>query len=236
MSIFRFKQFSIDQTGCAMKVNTDGVLLGALADAKHAESILDIGTGTGVIALMLAQRFATAQIDAVELDETAAQTALNNFQNSPFNSRLQIHTQSFQYYFKLHSDKKYDFIVSNPPFYIQSLQSPQAGKNMAKHADSDFFEQLIKFCAQQLLPCGKVWLILPLSTSALVKQLAIAQRLCVQQTISILSYPQSAPHRQILVLGFHQTETEEQRLIIYSEPKIYTDTYRSVLKDFLTIF
>ena len=86
--IFQFKQFSVDQTGCAMKINTDGVLLGALANADSPASILDIGTGTGVIALMLAQRFGSAQIDAVEIDEPAAQTAKQNFKNSPFEESL----------------------------------------------------------------------------------------------------------------------------------------------------
>jgi tRNA1Val (adenine37-N6)-methyltransferase len=81
-NMFRFKQFSVDQTGCAMKINTDGVLLGALAHFNKPSFILDIGTGTGVIALMLAQRFPSAQLDAVEIDESAAETAKSNFENS----------------------------------------------------------------------------------------------------------------------------------------------------------
>lgn len=236
MSIFHFKQFSVNQAGCAMKVNTDGVLLGALADGSNATTILDIGAGTGVMSLMLAQRFPDAYIDAVELDETAAKTAAANFQNSPYSGRLKLHAQSFQIYFGLHPYKKYDQIVSNPPFYIQSLQSPQAVKNMAKHADNNFFEQLIEICAQHLLPEGQAWLILPLGTSALVKELAIGQHLHVQKIISILSYPKSDPHREILVLGFQQTEVEAKRLVIYSEPKVYTHAYQILLKDFLTIF
>lgn len=236
MSIFRFKQFNVDQIGCAMKVNTDGVLLGALAVGDKAATVLDIGTGTGVIALMLAQRFPQAQIDAVELDENAAQTAQLNFKDSPFANRLQLHSQSFQQYFKDHSYKSYDLIVSNPPFYIHSLQSPQAGKNLAKHAGDGFFEELIKISAQQLSPDGELCLILPIPTAVMVIKLAMEYGLFVRQIIHIQSYPNSAPHRQILTFGFHQTQIEEQRLIIYNEPKVYTDAYKSVLKEFLTIF
>lgn len=89
--MFQFKQFSVDQTGCAMKINTDGVLLGALAAADNPANILDIGTGTGVIALMLAQKFVNAKVDAVEIDEAAAQTAAGNFKNSPFADRMTLY-------------------------------------------------------------------------------------------------------------------------------------------------
>ena len=110
-----------------MKINTDGVLLGALVEADHPKSILDIGTGTGVIALMLAQRFANAQIDAVEIDPSAAETARRNFANSPFAERLNLFPVGFGEFFDQYPDKKYDLVVSNPPFYINSLKSPLQG-------------------------------------------------------------------------------------------------------------
>src|ERR1700750_1450773 len=103
--IFKFKQFDIDQSGCAMKINTDGVLLGALADADKSQSILDIGTGTGVIALMLAQRFADAKIDAVEIDQSAAETAGRNFQNSSFADRLTLYPSGFAEFFNRNPGK-----------------------------------------------------------------------------------------------------------------------------------
>jgi tRNA1Val (adenine37-N6)-methyltransferase len=236
MSMFRFKQFNVDQTGCAMKVNTDGVLLGALATNNTSNNILDIGTGTGVIALMLAQRFPHAQIEAVELDIPAAETALNNFKGSEYASRLSLYAQSFQAHFAQPIDKKFDLIVSNPPFYIQSLASPGVQKTLAKHAGEGFFEELIADSAGHLTKEGSLWLILPLSTSALVKQIAAASKLFVHQIISIQSYPHTASHREVLALGYHQTEINQQRLIIYNEPKIYSSRYREVLKDFLTIF
>jgi tRNA1Val (adenine37-N6)-methyltransferase len=120
--MFHFKQFGVDQSGCAMKINTDGVLLGVLAEANNPKTILDIGTGTGVIALMLAQRYNHAIINAVEIDPAAAQTASNNFKNSSFNKRITLFAQSFEDFFNEFSDRRYDLIVSNPPFFINSLK------------------------------------------------------------------------------------------------------------------
>jgi tRNA1Val (adenine37-N6)-methyltransferase len=120
MSIFKFKQFEVDQAGCAMKINTDGVLLGASANHPAPKIILDIGTGTGVIALMLAQRFPSANIHAVEIDEQAAETAGKNFQLSVFNDRLTINNIAIEQY--SHSGQ-FDLIVYNPPFFFYFLKS-----------------------------------------------------------------------------------------------------------------
>lgn len=234
--MFRFKQFSVDQTGCAMKINTDGVLLGAMAGEGEPLNILDIGTGTGVIALMLAQRFMNAKIDAVEIDEQAAITAKNNFSNSSFESRLTLHAHGFEQFFEDHPEKRYDLIVSNPPFYINSLQSPGVKTNLAKHAADGFFEKLISVVAPQLTEQGICWLILPVDTSALVKNLALQSGLYLKKTISIHSFKDDAAHREILAFGKSNTPTQTDKFVIYSEPKVYTETYREVLKDFLTIF
>lgn len=234
--MFRFKQFNVDQTGCAMKINTDGVLLGALTQADTSTTILDIGTGTGVIALMLAQRFPNAKIDAVEIDETAAQTAKQNFQGSPFADRLRVYPVGFNSFFDQHPQKRYDLIVSNPPFHINSLESPGAGINLAKHTDEHFFEGLVKSVATQLTGDGACWLILPLQTAHLVKQLAEKEGLNLHQIITIHSYPDSAAHREILVLTLNQTKETNQRFVIYDKPKVYTNAYINKLKDFFTIF
>jgi tRNA1Val (adenine37-N6)-methyltransferase len=234
--MFHFKQFSIDQTGCAMKINTDGVLLGALADANEPQHILDIGTGTGVIALMLAQRFANATIDAVEIDKAAAHTARTNFQNSKFNNRLALYAHSFESYFENHAQKKYDLIVSNPPFYINSLESPQANKNTAKHADGDFFDNLVKAVSAHLTATGSFWLILPLDTAELVKAIAQQNKLYLKKTIAIKSYPNSNPHREMLVLSLTDAKTTDDEFVIYREEKVYSNHYQSTLRDFFTVF
>ena len=219
-----------------MKINTDGVLLGASADADEPQHILDIGTGTGVIALMLAQRFANATIDAVEIDKAAAHTARANFQNSKFNDRLALYAHSFESYFGNHAQKKYDLIVSNPPFYINSLESPEAKKNTAKHADGDFFENLVKAVAAHLTSTGNFWLILPLDTAELVKNIAQQNNFYLQKVIAIKSYPDSNPHREMLVLGLGETKADNEEFVIYEQEKVYSNHYQNTLRDFFTIF
>jgi len=234
--IFHFKQFSVNQANCAMKVNTDGVLLGAIAGNDNALSILDIGTGTGVIALMLAQRYPSTAITAVEMDENAAQTARLNFSNSKFNNRLQVYAQSFQHYFAAHATQQFDIIVSNPPFYIHSLPSPGKQKALAKHADSGFFIELIAATAMHLTANGEGWLIAPLNTITLVLQLAEQNGLHLQRIVDILSYPHAEPHRRVIVLGRRQTPVTATRLCIYDAPGVYSAEYRALLSAFLTIF
>jgi tRNA1Val (adenine37-N6)-methyltransferase len=234
--MFRFKQFNVDQTGCAMKINTDGVLLGALAEAGQPKTILDIGTGTGVIALMLAQRFTDAKIDAVEIDETASTTASRNFAGSPFANRLNLYADSFKSYLNKHPDRKYDLIVSNPPFYINSLESPGARKSLAKHTDQDFFETLIETVAKHLVTIGSFWVILPLETAQLVKVLSSKHGLTIKKVINVSSYPDSEPHREILVLTLGDKREADEQFIIYAEPKVYSQQYQEILKPFFTIF
>jgi len=234
--MFQFKQFSVDQTGCAMKINTDGVLLGALAEAHKPQNILDIGTGTGVIALMLAQRFSNSTIDAVEIDASAAKTAGTNLKNSPFADRLRLFPLSFEGYFDTHPDRKYDLIISNPPFHLNSLESPQAKKSLAKHTDNVFFERLIQSVARHLTTTGLCWLVLPLQAAELVKGLAVQHNLYPQKVISIHSFNYSEAHRQILVIGNDKIKYDEAKFVIYEKPNHYTELYSDTLKDFFTIF
>ena len=234
--IFRFKQFRVDQSGCAMKINTDGVLLGALAEADRPQKILDIGTGTGVIALMLAQRFSEAQIDAVEIDPIAAKTAEKNFINSPFSERLSLYPLSFGQFFEQYPDKKYDLIVSNPPFFINSLKSSEVKRELAKHTDQDFFKKLIKLLSGHLTDKGLGYLILPLDTAESVKNIALENGLFVKKIIKVYSYQDSLPHRQILALSRDKTKVADERFIIYDSPKVYSKQYQELLKDFFTIF
>ncbi|WP_184549463.1 tRNA1(Val) (adenine(37)-N6)-methyltransferase [Mucilaginibacter sp. FT3.2] len=219
-----------------MKINTDGVLLGALAAADGPKSVLDIGTGTGVIALMLAQRFKQAQIDAVEIDESASITAQGNFRRSVFTDRLALYSSGFQDFFETHPDNKYDLIVSNPPFYINSLQSPGAKINLAKHAADGFFEALTEAISKQLNTNGVCWLVLPPDTATLVKKLATQNHLHLQKIIHVYSFKTDEAHREILAFGLGATELSENNLVIYDEPKVYSAIYRAALKDFLTIF
>jgi tRNA1Val (adenine37-N6)-methyltransferase len=235
-SIFQFKQFSVDQTNCAMKINTDGVLLGAMADTDNPLNILDIGTGTGVIALMLTQRFLNASINALEIDEAAAQTANKNFKASPFAERLSVYAISFESYFTTYPDRKYDLIVSNPPFYIDSLKSPGEKKTLAKHTDVDFFERLIKAVAEHLTSNGYCWLVLPVNIAGIVVTLAKRFKLHPAKVIGVLSYAGSVPHRNILCLGFDEKISEKEKFIIYEEKDVYSDEYKKLLQAYFLAF
>lgn len=235
MSIFRFKQFSVDQNNCAMKINTDGVLLGATASAENPKTILDIGTGTGVIALMLAQRFPDAHIDAVEIDSNSAKTAQQNFRNSSFADHLTLYPIAIADFWLQKQHQQYDLIVSNPPFYLDTLTSPKENKTLAKHTSPDFFEKLIETVPQFLTLSGRLWLILPVKTALLVKDLTKGF-LFLQEEVGVSSFPNELPHRYLLSFSLKQTKTIHASFIIYKLPKLYTLAYQNLLKEFLTIF
>lgn len=235
--VFQFKQFCVDQTNCGMKVNTDAALLGALAEMHHPRRILEIGTGTGVIALMIAQRYHESIIDAVEIDESAAKIAGLNFNNSPFAGRINLTVSSFQRYFETMQDYKYDLIVSNPPFFINALRSQDVTKSLAKHTDNQFFQDLVLGSQAHLSHFGLLYVILPMDTAQLVQQIAAQQsNLNVRQQILIHSFPASDPYRCILVLGFERAEPQHRNFVIYETQNVYSDEYRTLLKDYLTIF
>ena len=219
-----------------MKVNTDGVLLGVLVDVEKPSRILDIGTGTGVVALILAQRFPSADIIAVDIDEGAAIAAANNFNGSVFKARLETFHTSFSGYFERDKLEKFDLIVSNPPFFIDSLQSADELKSLARHTDQLFFESLLSDSACNLQATGSLAVIIPLRLSALLQKLAMDAGLNLQKRISVCSFADSVPHREILVFGSGVNETEVTKFVIYAGQKEYSLEYRALLKDFLTIF
>ena len=235
-NIFQFKQFGIDQTGCAMKVNTDGVLLGALVTAADPRSVLDIGTGTGVIALMLAQRFSGASVDAVEIDESAACMAAANFKNSSFKDRCSYYFTSFQHYLTTYPGKKYDLIVSNPPFFINSLKSSEKPKEVARHTTMSFFTDLLATSSASLNENGKLWLILPVETADAIVLTAGGCNLWLHEQITVASFPSSEPHRKVICLGHQKMNVLQREFAIYSGPGVYSKQYATLLKDFLTIF
>lgn len=235
--IFQFKQFSIDQTDCGMKVNTDAALLGAHAEANEPQHILEIGTGTGVIALMIAQRYPDAHIDAVEIDEKAAITASVNFKNSPFSDQLTLIPTSFEEHFLNSSDKRYELIVSNPPYFINSLRGEDPAKSLARHTDVQFFENLITGVSNHLSDDGLLFLILPLDTAEWVIKLSEGSaQLHLRRKVLIHSFPLSEPYRCILVFGFEAVSPEIQKFVIYESRNIYSEEYRTLLKDYLIIF
>jgi len=157
-SWFYFQQFKVNQSHCAMKISTDAVLLGALATSDQPANILDVGTGTGVIALMLAQRFCNAKVHAVEIDQEAAIQASENFSGSKFFKRISISNMRFQDFEPNH---QFDLIASNPPYFPNHLKSQDAKRNRALHTDELSFSDLAEKVSALLSPSGHFWLILP---------------------------------------------------------------------------
>lgn len=180
---FTFKRFVVKQDRCAMKVGTDGVLLGAWAHGGRR--ILDIGTGTGVIALMMAQRYPEAVVEGVEIDPQAAEQAMANVTASPFCSRVTIHSVSLQAF---HPSEAYDAIVTNPPFFLNSLKSPDAGRTSARHAVSLPFSTIFRFAAEWLKDGGEVSAIVPIemlepfSAEAYLSGLRLCRKVMVKTT------------------------------------------------------
>ena len=232
MSGFKFKQFAVEQDDVAMKVGTDGVLLGAWAECEGAKRILDIGTGTGVIALQMAQRNHEAQIQAVEIDETAARRARANFDNSPWAERLEVEQTAVQ---EFAPTEKFDLIVSNPPYFVDSLLPPDAKRSTARHTHDLSFEELDKAVTRLLADNGKFALILPITEFE--KYLAITQ-LHIVRRCDVCPVEGGAVRR---IMGeFAKQPTIETKLetiaIERGKRGDYTDDYQALTKDFYLKF
>lgn len=212
-----------------MRINTDGVLLAAMAEAENPSSILDIGTGTGVIALMLAQRFVKANVHAVEIDAAASATAGRNFTNSNFAERLQVSHLPIQEFEPL---EKFDLIVSNPPFFVNDLKNAEKKKEIARHADELFFDALVAKVASLLTENGSFWFILPLKQAADVIEKAINYQFAVEKEIYLHSDENKPAFRVIVGLSRRKKPAQQSKLFIYKSEKVYTDAYRLLLKDF----
>lgn len=233
MSSFKFKQFEVSQSGCAMKINTDGVLLGALAWHAMPQRILDIGTGTGVIALMLAQRFPAAAVEAVEIDPQASETAAENFSNSPFANRLNCKNIAIEVY---EDAGQFDLIVSNPPFFVNDMKSEEKRKGIARHTDSVFFAQLVQKISILLADEGVFWLVLPVKQAEDVTSIAMGYHLHLARRINLRSDEAKPTFRQIICFSRKAATLVETDFFIYSSLKQHSLEYQLLLKDFFLAY
>ncbi len=172
---FVFKQFTILQDKCAMKVGTDAVLLGSWVNTSNTKKVLDIGTGTGIISLMLAQK-SDATIDAIDIDANACMQALQNASNCRWKDRIHIHHISLQQ-FAASSDHRYDLIVSNPPYFVDSSKASEESRTNARHTDQLPFDDLLNGVLNLLSPEGKFYVILPTKESQVFREMAEKQHL-----------------------------------------------------------
>ncbi len=228
---FRFKQFVVRQDRCAMKVGTDGVLLGSWVHPGKAKRILDIGTGTGLIALMMAQR-SEGQIDAIDIDSDATAQAEENFESSPWSDRLKAIPQSLQE-FASHRPERYDLIVSNPPYFMGAHPAPSEARNVARHMDESLSIEELASCVKTLLsPEGRFCLILPFMEGMKFREYAEQNGLFATHLTKVKTKIEKQEKRLMMEFMLHRKGEVEDELVIQEEDMSYTKEYIDLTNDF----
>lgn len=239
---FRFKQFTVKQAGAAMKVGVDSVLLGAWANAGNAVRILDVGAGTGLLALMMAQRYPDVMVDAVEIDNEACQQACENVANSPWHHRIRVICGDFLHYAE-HCPFRYDMIISNPPYFTASLKPLDGKRDVARHNDSLPHRQLLMESLKLLNPSGVLAIVLPpFETVALIDE-AMTCGWLVKRTLHVQSHPSKPTYRMLVELSRSSplscSEELGERLSLCIEKANradFTDEYKHLTRDFYLKF
>jgi tRNA1Val (adenine37-N6)-methyltransferase len=232
---FSFKKFTIRQDKATLKVTTDACLLGACAFADSPEYILDIGTGTGILAIMLAQRFTEARIEAIEPDREAADQARINVKNSPWSKRIRILNSRAQDYIK-YNKQKYDLILCNPPYHESQLASKDPKANLARHSVDLTFPELAFAVDKLVTPEGMFYVIVPPRPFKLLeKELAPYGIQCIDR-LSVFNRPDKPVYRMIGGFSRVVEKRKESSLLIMNEEKEYTPDFRELLKDFYLAF
>jgi tRNA1Val (adenine37-N6)-methyltransferase len=248
MGVFRFKKFSVKNERSAMKVNTDGVLLGAAMTVRPDDRcLLDIGTGTGTIALMAAQRMAdvitslrgaeatwqSVGIDAIDIDEPSATEAATNFAESPWTESLHAHNLSLNEFAAGFPEKKYDLIFSNPPYFEDSLTAPNERKSTARHTSVGLsYRDIFEFAQAHLTENGRVSLVLPADQEAALCRYARMCGLHLFRILRVRTVPRKAPSRMIAEFSRHRCETVKEELLTIQNEGQYTQEYLSLTHDF----
>ena len=232
---FKFKEFSVNQDQCAMKIGTDAVLLGAWTSIdKNPFSILDIGAGTGVLSLMLAQRSQAELIDAIEIDDNAFEQCVHNFEQSPWGDRLFCYHASLKDFTEELEDEddKYDVIICNPPFYSEDYKTNNSQRNLARFQDAMPFSHLIESVSKLLSKNGTFSVVIPFKEEAHFIKIASSFKLYPNKILQVKGNPTSEIKRSLLSFSFRESETTIDSLIIETGRHQYTQDYIDLTQDF----
>lgn len=234
---FHFKQFSIQQDRCIMKVGTDGVLLGAWANVSKAEKVLDIGSGTGLISLMIAQRNPNCRIHAVDIDENSAIQSRENMIHSPWADRIEVFHKSIQEFAKIRLDL-YDLIVSNPPFFINSTLGPDTSRNLARHALDLTQTEILKTATTLLKKEGTLSLILPQREGREFIGEAISFGFYCNHITEVYPRHNKPIERMLMSFSRQASATHIDSLVIHGgeEPNDYSLEYKELTREFYKNF
>ena len=233
--MFRFKKFSIEQDMCAMKVGTDGVLLGAWVPLSGAERrVLDIGTGTGVIALMMAQRLPEGLITAIDIMPECVEQARGNADNSPWGDRVTTLCSSVQEFTPGHD---FDLIISNPPYFENSLKSADSARTAARHTDTLSYLELLDAVVRLISSKGHFAVVLPTIEARRFQMLSFG-RLNLVKRVDVRTTPAREPKRTLMLFSMAKSDAEPtfEELVIQSGHEEFTEQYRALTRDFYLKF
>lgn len=234
---FRCKKFHVNQAGAAHPIGTDSILIGSWAEVAHCQSVLDIGTGTGIIALMLAQRLqeqgVVFQVDAAEIDPSSAATARGNFAQSDWAAQLHVWEGPVQ---ELPGMGKYDLIVSNPPFFAETILSPDQARRQARSTVTLHFSDLIETVLRLMAPNGRFCVVLPMQEGQRLYQMATPMGLYLTRCTTVFSKKGKVPERMLLQLERNPYPFKRDELLIYEGLNTYSEAYQKLTKDFYLAF
>ena len=230
MSTFQFKQFSVQNEKSAMKVNTDSVLLGAWADIPvNAKNGLDIGSGTGILSLMITQRNLNITVTGVEIEPKAFEESKCNFENSSWKQRLIAVNLPLQ---KFVPETKFDVIITNPPYFVNDLKNQDSNKSQARHTDTLSFEELISFAEEYLSEIGTFSLILPKTESEIFKKLTQNSSLHLNQIAFIQPNNNKLVNRVLMCFGKGKKKLEKETFCVYESQGVYSKRHHELTKEF----
>lgn len=235
--MFRFKEFAILQEKSAMKVGTDSILLGSWAPfSQESKRILDIGAGTGVLSLMMAQRFPNATIQAIEIEESAAEECLMNFKNSKWAELLKISHCSIQEFATANSNDQFDAIISNPPFFVETICPESEERKLARNTQSLTFEELIDSVCKLLYPNGLFATIIPFQNEEEFLRIGKEAGLHLNKRCLVKGTAESSFKRSLLCFSFNDSAIHSDTLVVEERRHQYTEQFIQLTKDFYLNF